>query len=147
MIDNKASPIVFSLAKFIASTVAIFVKLPIETVLRRGQVAVLKSRAYMQAIQPGERRLQSVVATGPYVGAFGTMYHIVAKEGQRQIVAPTSRPTTAGRGAKGKSKVSGAVFIPGQGLGGLWLGWRVSWWGLVGLWAAGVVGNGGEGEF
>jgi fusion and transport protein UGO1 len=37
----------------------------------------------------------------------------------------------------------------GQGLEGLWRGWRVGMWGLVGVWGASAIGGSGNagGEF
>lgn len=146
MIDSHVSPMTFSVAKFLASSAAILVKLPIETVLRRGQVALLSSREYMQALGGPEQQLTTIVPPGRYDGAFGTMYHIVTEEGSRQV--PPKPATAAAKRVRGRPKaVAPAVYRKGQGLDGLWRGWKVSWWGLVGLWTASVVGHGGEGEF
>lgn len=71
------------------------------------------------------------------------MYHIVSEEGQREVPTKVAPP----KKGKSKSKVAAAVYNKGQGLDGLWRGWKVNWWGLVGLWTASVVGHGGEGEF
>ena len=49
--------------------------------------------------------------------------------------------------ARKTAKPAETVYVSGQGLPGLWRGWKVNWWGLVGLWAAGVLGGGGDGEF
>lgn len=144
LLDNQASPMTFSAAKFLASTTAILIKLPLETVLRRGQMAVLSSPEYVRALAGKEARMDTIVPIGPYRGVLGTMYHITASEGTRtmQLQMPP----------KGNRKVSKArpqtpLVKQGQGLDGLWRGWKVNWWGLVGLWAANVVGNGGDGEF
>ncbi|KAH6893288.1 mitochondrial carrier domain-containing protein [Thelonectria olida] len=145
MIDSHVSPMTFSVAKFFASSAAILVKLPIETVLRRGQVALLSSREYMQALGGPEQQLTTIVPPGRYDGAFGTMYHIVTEEGSRQV--PTTKPTVAKKTRGRPRAVAPTVYKKGQGLDGLWRGWKVSWWGLVGLWTASVVGHGGEGEF
>ncbi|KAL1835423.1 hypothetical protein VTJ49DRAFT_6744 [Mycothermus thermophilus] len=198
MIDRDMAPTTFSLARFCSSTVALFVKLPLETVLRRGQAAVLSSPEYVRAIdgaaaaaptvkqkkqqRHGGRRypldsdeeeeeeveeeekiqqLETIVPLGRYRGLFGTMYSIVNEEGSHAVAPP---PSTAGKatpsaGRKGKGGAAAAassndragvaetVYRRGQGLDGLWRGWKVSWWGLVGLWAAGVLGGGGDGEF
>lgn len=168
-IDSEVSPSTFSLAKFCSSTVALFVNLPLETSLRRGQVAVLSRPEYVRAIEGGppairstssiNRRgsseeatttaatLETIVPTGRYDGVFGTMYTIVSEEGSRVVpMAPAAR---AARGAakRGKTKIAETVYKRGQGVEGLWRGWKVSWWGLVGLWGAAVVGGGGDGEF
>lgn len=132
----------FSVAKFFASSAAILVKLPLETVLRRGQISVASGQDYVRALGGKETKLETIVPPGRYDGVVGTMYHITAKEGEREVVlkAPPKK-------GKAKAKTPSSISKKGQGLGGLWRGWKVNWWGLVGLWAASAVGNGGEGEF
>ncbi|CAM1508188.1 Fc.00g050360.m01.CDS01 [Cosmosporella sp. VM-42] len=143
MIDSQVSPMTFSVAKFFASSAAIFAKLPIETVLRRGQVAVLSSPKYVRALSGPDQKFDTVVPPGQYNGALNTLYHIVKEEGQREVLV---KPATTRKG-KVKKNVAPPYFKKGQGLDGLWRGWKVNWWGLVGLWTASVVGHGGEGEF
>lgn len=165
MIDSEVSPTTFSLAKFCSSTVALFVNLPLETVLRRGQVAVLSQPEYLRAVdddsgsarksskRSGEDRtpvssqsLEPIVPPGNYAGVFGTMHTIIYEEGSRAVpVLPTAKPKGASK--KSKPRVAESVYRRGQGVDGLWRGWKVSWWGLVGLWGAAVVGGGGDGEF
>ncbi|CAF3485898.1 hypothetical protein SNK03_012161 [Fusarium graminearum] len=143
MIDSQVSPMAFSISKFIASSSAILLKLPIETVLRRGQVSLLSSQEYVQALSPGQP-FTTIIPPGRYEGTFGTMFHIVNEEGTHE--APVSAQVAAKRG-KAKTKGVAATVYKGQGREGLWRGWKVNWWGLVGLWTASVVGHGGEGEF
>src|SRR5687767_950841 len=76
MIDSQISPMTFSVAKFFASSAAILVKLPLETVLRRGQMAVLSSQEFVRALGGKEPRLDTIVPIGRYFGVLGTMYHI-----------------------------------------------------------------------
>ncbi|KAM0435392.1 hypothetical protein ACHAPT_003486 [Fusarium lateritium] len=144
MIDSQVSPMTFSVAKFFASSAAILLKLPVETVLRRGQVSLLSTSEYVKALGGQEQQLTTIVPPGRYDGPFGTMYHIATEEGTREV--PTVRPGVTKKG-KGKNKSIAATVYKGQGLEGLWRGWKVNWWGLVGLWTASVVGHGGEGEF
>ena len=86
---------------------------------------------------------------GPYRGLVGTIYHIVFEEGERggraDVVrgtggAPALKVGAVGQGQQRRRK--------GQGLEGLWRGWRVGMWGLVGMWGAttlgGLGGKGGE---
>lgn len=143
MIDSQVSPMTFSVAKFFASSAAILFKLPIETSLRRGQMAVLSGQQYIRALGSKEQKMETIVPIGRYNGVFGTMYHIISEEGTREI------PTKPAAGKKGKAKPRSLqpTHWKGQGLEGLWRGWKVNWWGLVGLWTASVVGTGGEGEF
>ncbi|PHH87237.1 hypothetical protein CDD83_9143 [Cordyceps sp. RAO-2017] len=143
MIDSQISPMTFSVAKFFASSAAILIKLPLETVLRRGQMAVLSGQAYVSALGGREQTPETIVPVGRYNGIFGTMYHIASEEGTREVPA---RPAAARKG-KAKGRSWQPTHRKGQGLEGLWRGWKVNWWGLVGLWTASVVGNGGEGEF
>ncbi|KAK2001027.1 mitochondrial carrier [Colletotrichum falcatum] len=150
LIDSRVSPTTFSVAKFCASSVALFVKLPLETVLRRGQVAVLSDPSHVRALSGNkDEKLETNVPPGRYHGVLGTMFYIMKEEGSRAVPAPTaakSTPTPAKKG-KAKTKAAETVYRKGQGLEGLWRGWKVSWWGLVGLWTAGVIGNNAEGEF
>lgn len=143
MIDSQASPTTFSLVKFFASSTAIFIKLPLETALRRGHMAVLSSTNYVQALGGKEQKLDTIVPVGKYDGVFGTMFYIMREEGQREIV---NKASTAKKN-KAKARTTLPVYKKGQGVEGLWRGWKVNWWGLVGLWAASVFGNGGDGEF
>ncbi|WYZ38215.1 hypothetical protein EsH8_III_000129 [Colletotrichum jinshuiense] len=143
LIDSRVSPTTFSIAKFCASSVALFVKLPLETVLRRGQVAVLSTPLHVRALSSKDQKLETIVPPGRYNGVMGTMLYIMNEEGTRAIPTPPA-PVKKGRG---KTKVAETVYRKGQGMDGLWRGWKVSWWGLVGLWTAGVIGNSAEGEF
>jgi fusion and transport protein UGO1 len=183
MIDRELSPMTFSVAKFLSATAALFVKLPLETVLRRGQVAVLASPQYINAAAAASRNsspgasargrgrrlgsgvldseatlalgggpvsaesygLETIVPTGAFDGVFGTMRNIVVSEGSRPV--PTLASAKTARPKKGKARIVETVYRRGQGMEGLWRGWRVSWWGLVGLWTAGVMGGAGDGEF
>lgn len=144
LIDSQVSPMTFSVAKFFASSAAILIKLPIETTLRRGQMAVLSSPDYIKALGGTEQKLDTIVPIGRYNGTIGTMYHIASEEGARENPAISN---SAAKKGKAKTKSFQPTHIKGQGLEGLWRGWKVNWWGLVGLWTANVVGTGGEGEF
>ncbi|KAI8625543.1 mitochondrial carrier domain-containing protein [Xylariaceae sp. FL1651] len=143
LIDRDLSPMTFSVAKFCTSCASLFIKLPLETVLRRGQMAVLAEPKYLEAIDK-TNKMETIVQPGPYSGVVGTMYSIVSEEGSRPV---TVQAKSSQRSKKSKAKTSEIVYKKGQGLEGLWRGWKVSWWGLVGLWTAGIAGNGGEGEF
>jgi mitochondrial fusion and transport protein UGO1 len=157
MIDRDISPSAFSVAKFVSSSIALLVKLPLETILRRGQVHVLSSPEYVRALEGNSNRkrasaaledavpaLDAVVPLGGYNGVVGTVYSITSEEGSRAV---SSKSKNSALARKGKAKIAETIYRRGQGLDGLWRGWKVSWWGLVGLWAAGVVGGGGDGEF
>lgn len=103
---------------------------------------MLAEPSYLQALDKTSK-METIVQPGPYHGVVGTMYTIVSEEGSRPMPVPTKNP----RARKSKAKVTEVIYKKGQGLDGLWRGWKVSWWGLVGLWTASVAGGGGEGEF
>lgn len=131
----------YSVATFVGQTFELVVKLPIETVLRRGQMDVARSTSK-------GKEMQTTVEVGPYRGLFGTLHSIVYEEGER------GPPTELVKGAAGAQAMKvGKVGQErkrrkGQGFEGLWRGWRVGMWGIVGVWGAatwgGVGGNGGE---
>lgn len=131
-VDPIRTPSTFSIATFLSSTLELFLKLPLETVLRRGQVQVFSSAAYV-----GDgKSVDTVVNAGQYRGTVGTMWLIAREEGT------SVNPTRVGqRGKKSGEK-------KGQGVEGLWRGWRVGMWGLVGVWGAAAMGgassSGGE---
>ncbi len=152
LIDRDASPVAFSLAKFCSSSLALFVKLPIETVLRRGQASVMNSPKYVKAMEritttkprgdlEGVPQMETIFPLGKYNGVLGTMTHIVLEEGTSSM----SEPPTKSKTRKNKTRVAETVYRRGQGMEGLWRGWKVSWWGLVGLWTAAAIGGGGRG--
>ncbi|KAI1128613.1 mitochondrial carrier domain-containing protein [Nemania abortiva] len=143
LIDREISPVTFSIAKFCTSCASLFIKLPLETVLRRGQMAVLAEPSYLEALD-NTSKMETIVQPGPYNGVVGTMYTIVSEEGSRAVPVPAK---TSSRARRNKAKASEVIYKKGQGLDGLWRGWKVSWWGLVGLWTASMAGGGGEGEF
>ncbi|KAF2125581.1 mitochondrial carrier [Dothidotthia symphoricarpi CBS 119687] len=177
-IDPLLTPTAYSLSTFLSSTAELFARLPLETVLRRGQVAVLHDQesqryvppaqtpTYLSQSQPptpsslrspayditGEdqnapsntkaKAFDTVVDPGPWKGVFGTMWFIVRDEGVT-LEGPSA--------AKAASAKAAGFSRPmrtrkGQGVHGLWRGWRVGVWGLVGIWGAAAMGGGG-GEF
>lgn len=152
-IDPLTTPATYSLATFLSSTTELFLKLPLETVLRRGQVAVLKSQhshAYSKQQHNNFRgtarfltpTMETVVDAGDFRGVFGTMWHVVYEEGVRESGRASVANTPAKPGVVKKEK-------KGQGLAGLVRGWRIGVWGLVGVWGASALGGGGRtgGEF
>lgn len=140
-LDLKLTPVAFSISKFCAASTALFIRLPLETVLRRAQASVLSTRPYVAAFDPRDSSLQAVVPVGPYYGVLGTMYHICLEEGSRPVPGQVPPP-----GAKRRKPVAETVYKQGQGLAGLTRGWKISFIGLVGLWSASVLSN-GEDEF
>lgn len=163
-IDPVITPSMYSVCTFLSSTAELFVRLPLETVLRRGQVAILqehenqrladtyrnnslKSPVFgMENEDLSVRNFKTIVEPGPFRGMLGTMWFIVRDEGVQATGSGAAADATkqiAGR-APGFSARSRAR--KGQGVQGLWRGWRVGFWGLVGVWGAAALGGGG-GEF
>ena len=105
----------------------------------------------MQVAQAGSQSkgTQAVVEIGSYQGLMGTMLHIVNEEGERGGGAELSRGTAGAPALKAGKLGSGAQRKKGQGLEGLWRGWRVGLWGLIGVWGAATLGGVGSkgGEF
>ncbi len=82
---------------------------------------------------------ETVVDVGAYKGVVGTMWHIVRDEGGGQEMSVGTGGAPAVTRAKPARK-------KGQGVEGLWRGWRVGMWGLVGVWGAAALGStGGKG--
>lgn len=103
-------------------------------------MAVLASSQYHTEIGPG---FEPMVNAGPYKGIVGTMWSIVREEGTSvHEIAPGGAPAKAAK--KGKKPQR-----KGQGVEGLWRGWRVGMWGLAGVWGARAMSGSGSsgGEF
>ncbi|KAF2743174.1 mitochondrial carrier [Sporormia fimetaria CBS 119925] len=168
-IDPIITPSTYSFATFLSSTLELFLRLPVETVLRRGQVAVLQEHedqrlgdAYrnintakssrnsvygMENEDPSSRSFKTIVEPGPYKGMFGTMWFMVREEGVRVLGPPATKMTTQQQQRGRAQGFSSRTRVrKGQGVHGLWRGWRVGFWGLVGVWGAAALGGGG-GEF
>ncbi|KAK4544241.1 hypothetical protein LTR36_004451 [Oleoguttula mirabilis] len=124
----ESTPGLWSLAAFATCLTDLFIRLPLETVERRAQIAALKDAEPLMPMVVGPAL--------PFRGVAGTVYSILYTEGETR----TKDPRT------------GMVKIQkGQGVAGLVRGWRVGFWGLVGVWGAGALGSGegkgGRGEF
>ncbi|KAI9802376.1 MAG: mitochondrial fusion and transport protein ugo1 [Piccolia ochrophora] len=135
-IDPVFSPTTYSFCTFLSATAELFVRLPIETVLRRGQIGVAQSQG--PGKPPPQEPAPMVVDVGPFRGTVGTMWAIVREEGGEEPPAKGASGTPGTPHAKAKRG-------RGQGVEGLWRGWRVGMWGLVGVWGAGALGSGGGG--
>ena len=96
---------------------------------------MLASSAYNNQYRKGSKlEFETIVPVGEYNGIIGTMWYIAREEGVREEVSSK----------KGKSKGK-VTKRKGQGVEGLWRGWRVGMWGLVGVWGAGMMGGGANG--
>lgn len=168
-IDPILTPTAYSVSTFLSSTAELFVRLPLETVLRRGQVAVLqehentrlaseyrhhpsetralKSPVYgMENEDPSVRSFKTIVEPGPYKGVIGSLWFIVREEGVSMVGSGTAKATVQQNQGKPVGFSARTRVRKGQGVYGLWRGWRVGFWGLVGVWGAAALGGGG-GEF
>ncbi|KAK4690934.1 hypothetical protein P7C71_g5962, partial [Lecanoromycetidae sp. Uapishka_2] len=118
------------------------VKLPIETVLRRGQMDIARSTSK-------GKEMQTVVEVGSYKGLFGTMHSIIYEEGERGVPTELVKGTSGAPAVKAGKLGHDRKKRKGQGFEGLWRGWRVGMWGLVGVWGAATLGGAGAkgGEF
>ncbi|CAL3970262.1 unnamed protein product [Diplocarpon coronariae] len=135
-IDPILTPGTYHIAKFLSRTAELFIKLPLEMVLRRGQVAVLQEDIKIARTRgAGAANLETVVKAGEYRGVVGTMWTITQEEGIRDSTTVSEKSSGSLREQKG------------QGFPGLWRGWRVGMWGLVGMWTSRALNgsaNGGE---
>jgi fusion and transport protein UGO1 len=124
-------------------------RFPLETTLRRAQIATFTSPVLAAGGKP--KQIETVVPTPKtYRGILGTIWSIVYEEGT------SSRPDEVAK-ILGKAQDERRARRKGQGVEGLYRGWRVGMWGLVGVWGAGFlggfssgtsrVGGGGGGEF
>ncbi len=136
------TPNLFAVMTFAGQGLELLLKLPVETVLRRGQMEVARHSGTL-------KNLPVIVAVGPYKGLFGTMHSIIYEEGVRNVPpAGPDRDTAQANTSKAAKAGPQRERIRGQGYEGLWRGWRVGMWGLLGVWGAatlgGVGGKGGE---
>ncbi|KAL8716675.1 MAG: hypothetical protein Q9225_006020 [Loekoesia sp. 1 TL-2023] len=138
-IDPLLSPNVYTVATFLGQGLELGIKLPLETVLRRGQMHVAQTTVK-------GRELQTVVEVGPYKGLIGTMRSIIYEEGERSNKSGQASGSAAARAGR---PIRDPQRRKGQGFEGLWRGWRVGMWGLIGVWGAATLGGVGSkgGEF
>lgn len=154
-IDPVLNPASWSFFTFISSGLELGVRFPLETVLRRAQIATFTSPALRQkslvrtpTTPSGPRydskadkdkvgEIETVVPTPQtYRGIVGTMWSIVYEEGDRYIASGEEEARTL----LGKEKVKTSKNRrPGQGIAGLYRGWRIGFWGLAGAWGSGYM--------
>lgn len=158
-IDPVLNPSAWSLFSFASTGLELAIRFPLETVLRRAQIATFTSPALRQQQQQHQRSSSKAVSrsdTGTeietivpapqtYRGVIGTMWSIVYEEGVSSDGAAGDDDVP---GLAGKRPGEQRRRRPGQGIQGLYRGWRMGMWGLVGIWGSGflgaAVGNGEE---
>jgi fusion and transport protein UGO1 len=147
-IDPLLNPSMWSLFTFLGSGLELAVKFPLETVLRRAQIATYTSISLRQKSSGGSIDAASIDAADvetivptprTYRGIIGTMWHIVHEEGVSTSPSDAERARTV----LGKSVSQKEVQKrqQGQGIQGLYRGWRMGMWGIAGMWGANVLGG------
>ncbi len=123
-IDPVLSPTPYSILTFVSATVELFIRLPLETVLRRGQAHVALSSnpsppahhhrsAHRNINEMNRTRKPSwqentIVPIGPYKGISGTIWSIIREEGgQDQGLTPTSSSSGDVRGTEKNTTTPG----------------------------------------
>ncbi|GIC89994.1 mitofusin complex protein UGO1 [Aspergillus udagawae] len=149
-IDPVLNPSMWNLLAFLGSGLELAVRFPLETILRRAQIATYTAPSIRQKYAATSRSSTSTTAEETsvvetivpvpqtYRGIVGTMWGIVYEEG---VSAPSSDAERAlGKPISFKKR-------QGQGIGGLYRGWRIGMWGIAGIWGAGLLGSiGGGGD-
>ena len=154
-IDPVLNPASWSFFTFISSGLELGIRFPLETVLRRAQIATFTSPSLRQNSlvrkpttpsgprkqkkEDGDRtgEIETIIPTPQtYRGIAGTMWSIVYEEGDRYMSSGEDQARTL----LGKQEsMSSKNRRPGQGLAGLYRGWRIGFWGLAGAWGSGYM--------
>ncbi|KAK5093284.1 hypothetical protein LTR70_005000 [Exophiala xenobiotica] len=133
-IDPAMNPTTWSIFTFLGSALDLSIKFPLETVLRRAQIATWTSPQFAPPASQSKRKAIKTIVQVPqaYRGVLPTIWGIMRDEGYSE----SQRDRTAalmGKAPRRKRK--------GQGFEGLYRGWRVGLWGLVGIWGTSFVGG------
>lgn len=154
-LDPINNPSIWGFFNLFSTGVELCIRYPLETVLRRAQIAtftspVLRQQHISHTLEfqsPGHSSkldsvpVETVVPTPQtYRGVVGTIWSIVYEEGTSldpreaeldKILGPTARQARAGKPPRRRR---------GQGLRGLYRGWRIGMWGVIGMWGSGLAG-------
>lgn len=132
-IDPVLNPNSWSIATFFASAVDLAVRLPLETVLRRAQIVTWTAPRLSPPSSSSSRKAFETIVPVPqvYRGIIPTIYHIIREEGTS--FSREDKPARALGKAPRRRK--------GQGVEGMYRGWRLGLWSLVGIWGAGFIGG------
>ncbi|KMU83228.1 mitochondrial fusion and transport protein Ugo1 [Coccidioides immitis H538.4] len=151
------NPSRWGLFTLMASGLELGVRIPLETVLRRAQIATFTSpvlrqqsitRTTVSASSSSQENVTSAIQTvvptpDTYRGIVGTMWSIVYEEGTdggaeavaiERVLGRPPEPTTAGPAGRVPRRRRG------QGIRGLYRSWRLEMWGIVGIWGSGFLG-------
>ncbi|KAL4915615.1 mitochondrial carrier domain-containing protein [Aspergillus aurantiobrunneus] len=146
-LDPVLHPSTWNLLSFIGSGIEQVVRFPLETVLRRAQIATFTSPSIRQncagplrptaadaAAQAAD--VETIVPTPQtYRGIIGTMWGIVYEEGAQP-------PPEAQRAQELLGKPVPHRKRQGQGIYGLYRGWRIGMWGVAGSLGLSLLANG-----
>lgn len=154
-IDPVLNPGTWSLFTLFGTATELVVRFPLETVLRRAQIAtftcpslrqrsaarISKYPSSLAKASGGESipEVETIVPTPQsYRGVIGTIWSIVYEEG----LSPAQSEAERAQELLGKPVTSQQRQRRrrGQGLQGLYRGWRISMWGIAGVWSAGLLG-------
>ncbi|KAE8134858.1 hypothetical protein BDV38DRAFT_273243 [Aspergillus pseudotamarii] len=148
-LDPILNPSMWNLFTFMGSGLELAIRFPLETVLRRAQIATFTSPSLRQqstsglrSVKPSEAvieapEVETIVPTPRiYRGIVGTMWGIIYEEG----VQPNPE---AERAQALFNKPVALRKRQGQGIHGLYRGWRIGMWGIAGIWGASFLGNAG----
>lgn len=139
-LDPAMNPASWSVATFASSALDLSIKFPLETVLRRAQIATWTSPNQSLPVSSSKRKVVTTIVPVPqsYRGVLPTIWTIVNEEGYSESEKDKAA-ALSGKAPRRKRK--------GQGIQGLYRGWRVGFWGLVGVWGTSFIGgiqNGSE---
>ncbi|RMZ75179.1 hypothetical protein DV738_g5605, partial [Chaetothyriales sp. CBS 135597] len=131
-LDPITTPTSWSIVSLAASALDLGIKLPLETVLRRAQIATWTAPPTTVAASQSKRKPLTTIVRVPqsYRGIVPTMWGIVREEGYSES-QKDKMAHLAGRAPRRRRK--------GQGTEGLYRGWRVGLWALIGVWGTSLV--------
>ncbi|PGH27195.1 hypothetical protein AJ80_01152 [Polytolypa hystricis UAMH7299] len=161
-LDPVINPSAWGICTLLASGLELGIRFPLETVLRRAQIATFTSPAIRQkslvlpspttpakasptTSEPEPTTVETIVPTPQsYRGVLGTIWGIAYEEGSStpsdsesidQMLGHAPRPGPSGANNKQLQKRR-----RGQGVQGLYRGWRLGMWAIVGVWGSGFLG-------
>jgi fusion and transport protein UGO1 len=147
-IDPLLNPNAWNLCAFLGSGLELAVRFPLETVLRRAQIATYTSLSLRQKSSNGSIRAASIDASDvetivptprTYRGIIGTMWHVVYEEGVSST--PSEKERAKQLLGQRNSQQETRKRQQGQGIQGLYRGWRIGMWGIAGIWGASLLGG------
>ncbi|KAJ6155399.1 hypothetical protein N7470_005965 [Penicillium chermesinum] len=138
-IDPLLNPSLWNLFSFLSSGLELAVRFPLETVLRRAQSAPkVFRRKYLLRVYRRLGRGNHCSYPRTYRGIIGTMWHIVHEEGVSGTSDTERAHQILGRAPPERRQ---AKRRQGQGVQGLYRGWRMGMWGIAGIWGASLLGG------